>query len=212
MKKIYYIISVILSLSLGACNNDFLEKYPIESQTEATAFKTYDNFKTYAWSLYSIFDNAEKINGVDNKNNFVQSLITNFGRYEGDFKAGYLSTYSTTENNPYRNQTATTPSNGGGWDFQYIRKINLMIDNVDKSDMNETDKEHWRSVGYFFHAYNYLELVSRFGDVPWIDKVLGEADVDIIYGKRTPRKEVTNKILERLQYAEQNIKKEGDGP
>lgn len=212
MKKIYYIISVILSLSLGACNNDFLEKYPIESQTEATAFKTYDNFKTYAWSLYSIFDNAEKINGVDNKNNFVQSLITNFGRYEGDFKAGYLSTYSTTENNPYRNQTATTPSNGGGWDFQYLRKINLMIDNVDKSDMNETDKEHWRSVGYFFHAYNYLELVSRFGDVPWIDKVLGEADVDIIYGKRTPRKEVTNKILERLQYAEQNIKKEGDGP
>ena len=141
MKKIY-ITTLIAALSLGACNDDFLEKYPIESQTEATAFITYDNFKTYAWSLYSIFDNAEKINGVDNKNNFVQSLITNYGRYEGDFMAGYLSTYSTTENNPYRNQTATAPSSGGGWDFQYLRKINLMIDNVDKSEMSEADKGH----------------------------------------------------------------------
>lgn len=210
MKKIY-ITTLIAALSLGACNDDFSEKYPIESQTEATAFITYDNFKTYAWSLYSIFDNAEKINGVDNKNNFVQSLITNYGRYEGDFMAGYLSTYSTTENNPYRNQTATAPSSGGGWDFQYLRKINLMIDNVDKSEMSEADKGHWRSVGYFFHSYNYLELVSRFGDVPWIDKVLGESDVDLIYGPRSSRKEVTDKMLERLQYAEKHIKADGDG-
>lgn len=211
MKKIYYIASMAALLALGACNDDFLEKFPVESQTEATAFKNYGNFKTYAWSLYSIFDNAEKINGVDNKDNFVQALITNFGRYEGDFKAGYLATYSTTEDNVYRNQTATTPSNGGGWDFQYVRKINLMIDNVDKSEMTDAEKAHWRSVGYFFHSFNYMELVSRFGDVPWIDKVLGEADVDLIYGERTPRKEVTDKILERLQYAEKNIKPGGDG-
>lgn len=210
MKKIL-ILSIAATLTLGACNDDFLEKAPVESQTEATAFKTYSNFKTYAWSLYSIFDNAEKINNVDNKDRFVQSLIGNFGRYEGDFRAGYLSTYSTTEPNELRNQTATVPSSGGGWDFWYVRMINLMTDNIEKSEMSDADKAHWRSVGYFFHEFNYMELVSRFGDVPWVDKTIGEKDVDLIYGTRTPRTEVTDKMLERLQYAEQNIKKDGDG-
>ena len=207
MKKIYYIATITALLSFGACNDDFLEKLPIESQTEATAFKSYGNFKTFAWSLYSMFDNGEQ----GNQNNYVQCLISNYGRYEGDFMAGYLMTYSTTENNVYRNQTATAPSSGGGWNFQNIRKVNLMIGNIDQSEMTDAEKAHWRSVGYFFHSYNYIELVSRFGDVPWIDKVLGEADVDLIYGARSPRTEVTDKILERLQYAEKNIKAAGDG-
>lgn len=133
------------------------------------------------------------------------------GRYEGDFRAGYLSTYSTTEPNELRDQTATVPSSGGGWDFWYVRMINLMTDNIEKSEMNDADKAHWRSVGYFFHELNYMELVSRFGDVPWVDKIIGENDVEMIYGTRTPRTEVTDKMLERLQYAEQNIKKDGDG-
>lgn len=210
MKKIL-ILSIAATLTLGACNDDFLEKTPIESQTEATAFKTYSNFKTYSWSLYSIFDNAKKINNVDNKDRFVQVVMASMGRYEGDFRAGYLSTYSTTEPNELRNQTAVSPSSGGGWDFWYIRMINLMTDNIDKSEMTDADKAHWRSVGYFFHELNYMELVSRFGDVPWIDKVVGEKDEDIIYGTRTSRTEVTDKMLERLQYAEKNIKKDGDG-
>lgn len=208
-KKI--ILFMAAALTFGACNDDFLEKNPVESQTEATAFKTYSNFKTYSWSLYSMFDNADKINGVDNQDKFVQSLIGNFGRYEGDYRAGYLSIYDTTEPNELRNGTAMVPSSGGGWDFWYLRKVNLMLDNIDKSEMSDADKAHWRSVGYFFHEFNYMELVSRFGDVPWIDRVIAENDVELIYGTRTPRKEVTDKMLERLQYAEQNIKKAGDG-
>ncbi|MEG1544683.1 MAG: RagB/SusD family nutrient uptake outer membrane protein, partial [Tannerellaceae bacterium] len=155
MKKII-ILSIAATLTFGACNDDFLEKAPVESQTETTAFMTYDNFKTYAWSLYSTFDNAEKINGVDNKDKFIQSIISNMGRYEGDFRAGYLSIYETTEPNELRNQTATVPSNGGGWDFRYVRMINLMIDNLDKSEMTDAEKAHWRSVGYFFHEFNYM--------------------------------------------------------
>ncbi|WP_423127907.1 RagB/SusD family nutrient uptake outer membrane protein [Gaoshiqia sp. Z1-71] len=202
MKKYLLIFPVIAAFVLGACNDDFLEKYPIESQTEATAFKTNENFRTYAWSFYSVFNDY---------NNFVQGIDPEFGRYNGDWRAGYLSVYSTTEDNPYRNNTAQAPSSGGGWNFSFIRRVCLLLDNVDKSEMVEKDKAHWRSVGYFFHSYNYMELVSRFGDVPWVDKVLGETDVDLIYGTRTSRIEVTNKILERLLFAENNIKAEGDG-
>ena len=73
--------------------------------------------------------------------------------------------------------------------------------------MTDADKEHWRSVGYFFRAYYYSELIARFGDVPWVDRVLGDSDKEIAYGPRTPRKEVADHVLNDLIYAEEHIKK-----
>ncbi|MEG1648855.1 MAG: RagB/SusD family nutrient uptake outer membrane protein, partial [Rikenellaceae bacterium] len=92
----------------------------------------------------------------------------------------------------------------------YVRRVNLMLDNIDKSSMSQVDKDHWRSVGYFFRAYKYFELISRFGDVPWIDKVLKEDSPELM-GERTPRDEVATHVLENLQFAEQHIKAKGDG-
>ena len=40
-----------------------------------------------------------------------------------------------------------------------------MLDNIDGSQMNDTEKEHWR-VGYFFRSYKYFQMLSRFGDIP----------------------------------------------
>ena len=57
MKK--YILILLFAVSaLVACNNNFLEKLPVETLTESTAFSSYSNFQTYAWSLYGVFDNA----------------------------------------------------------------------------------------------------------------------------------------------------------
>lgn len=65
--------------------------------------------------------------------------------------------------------------------------------------------------GIFFRAYYYSELIARFGDVPWVDRVLGDSDKEIAYGPRTPRKEVADHVLNDLIYAEEHIKEEGDG-
>ena len=96
-----YIFLVLTLIIFNACNDDFLDKYPIDSQTEGTAFRTYNNFQTYPWSLYAVF--------TDNTN-YVQGIVSNLGRYNGDWRAGYFSTYATTENNQYRSQTSTVPS------------------------------------------------------------------------------------------------------
>ena len=51
MKK--YIVGVGLFLLMNSClNNDFMEVYPKDQQTELTSFRSYENFKTYAWGLY----------------------------------------------------------------------------------------------------------------------------------------------------------------
>ena len=214
--KAYKIILLFFALFIitNACNDAFLERKPIETQTEETAFRNYDNFKTFAWSFYSCFGYGADNSDFTYAQHYIQHwrfVIGQFGRYEGDRLAGYLSTYSANEDNNYRSQNAITPSSGGGWNYDFIRRVCLMLDNVDQSDMTDADKAHWRSVAYFFHSYNYMELISRFGDVQWVDHVIGDTEVDIIYGKRSPRKEVADKVLANLQYAEKNIKTAGDG-
>ncbi len=201
MKK--YILILIFAVStLVSCNNSFLEKLPIETLTESTAFGSYNNFQTYAWSLYSIFDNA----------NILRKIGTygDAGLNVSDYYAGYLAWKGTSQYNPYAFQTIANSASGNGWDFTYVRTVNIMLANIDKANMTAVEKAHWRSVGYFFRAYYYSELIARFGDVPWINKVLSDTDAED-YGPRMPRKAVADSVLANLQYAELNIKAAGDG-
>ena len=40
------------------------------------------------------------------------------------------------------------------WEYySFIRRVNLMLDHIDGSQMTEAEKAHWRSVGYFFRSY-----------------------------------------------------------
>lgn len=205
MKKNNILILIVLFLVPG-CNDDFLEKTPIETQTEVTLFKNYDNFQTYCWGLYAQFEHG----------NHIQSVNDRAVRFngEGDVMANWLTSAINNDiDNDRRDRTITVPASGGGWNYSYIRDINIMLRNIESSEMTESDKAHWRSVGYFFFSYRYAELISRFGDVCWVDRVLKDdgSDDDIIYGPRTPRKEVADSVLARLQYAEKNIKVDGEG-
>ena len=201
MKKHLAIFLFSAALFGTSCNDGFLDRKPVESLTEDTFFKTYENFKTYAWACYGVFDNG----------NILRHIGTGAGSlYGSDQDAGYLSSKGTGAFNPYAFQTITNATSGNGWDFDYIRKVNIMLDNIDGSLMTDTEKEHWRSVAYFFRSFYYMELIARFGDVPWIDHVVTDKD-EMLQKKRTPRKEVADHVLENLQYAEAHIKENGDG-
>lgn len=212
--KNFIILLVIVVTGFTACNDEFLEKYPIERASEATAFKTYDNFQTYAWGLYSYFTEIHlTTNAID--------LYTH--RWYGDAWAGHAWFLNTRTSNPYNARTVKVPGSsnetaGGdltyglsGWNnFTYVRRVNIMLDNIEKSSMNAQEKAHWKSVGYFFHSLFYMELVSRYGDVPWVNQHIS-VDSDVAYSARTPRAQVVDSIMTRLLYAETNIKELGEG-
>lgn len=202
MKQIIVIL-ITLAFITVSCNDSFLDRMPVEKLTEETSFETYDNFKTYGWSMYAVFESDSILRRLGDS--------ASEGLYESDRYAGYLSNKGTNAFNDYAFQTITNATTGNGWGFHFIRKVNIMLHNIDKSSMKEADKEHWRAVGYFFRSYCYMELIARFGDVPWLENVVTDNDV-ILYAPKTPRKEVADKVLENLQYAETHIKKEGDGP
>ncbi len=191
-----YILILLTAALIMACNDDFLEKNPRTSLVEENAFKTYDNFKAFMFPCYEMFTNTTIATSLSN--GFSQDA-----QYRGDVNAGYLTTRFNF--NSYAFQTVQNASTGNGWNFGYIRRINIMLSHVDEdNELTQAERDHWKAVGYFFHSYWYMELVNRFGDVPWITQVLNETSTDS-YGPRSDRKMVTDSILIRLKWAEEHI-------
>lgn len=187
-------IALSAALNTG-CNDSFLDKKPSTSITEVNAFESYVTIKSYMWPCFEMLTNTT-----------IATSPNNFGAnstYLGDWNAGYISNKNNNMND-FAFQEKTGASSGNGWSFSYIYRINIMLRALENSTLSESEKNHWKAIGYFFHSFWYMELIDRFGDVPWIDKVLDESSEET-YGPRSPRKEVADKVLERLKWAEQNI-------
>lgn len=183
---------VALSFGLVSCNDDFLEVYPRDTQTEVTAFVTAENFETYAWGLYSIFGgyNDDTLGADKDGGNLT-------GNTAGSESAWAMNRYKV-------------PASEGDWDFSFIRKCNLMLDHIDAAQMSDVDKKHWRAVGLFFRSHRYFQLLQKFGDVPWIEHVLA-TDSEELYFPRNHRDEVAANILRDLKQAAADIRETGNG-
>lgn len=46
---------------------------------------------------------------------------------------------------------AKVPASSDSWDYEYIRRVNLMLDNIDQSSMNDAEK----------HTGEVLDIFSR---------------------------------------------------
>lgn len=192
MKKNTCILFLLCSVMLISCN-DFFNIEPKDKLTTTTSFKTYANFQTYSWGLYEIFHAGAE------------------DAWNKDIESHLMVNNNSSNNNVWAYQNVTEATKNSEWNFDYIRRVNTMLDNIDGSEMDSQDKAHWRSVGLFFRSLRYFQLMSKYGDVPWIENVIGENDTDVLYGPRTPRDEVAANILRDLEEAEKNIKPAGDG-
>ena len=177
MKRLLYILLPLALLT--ACNDDFLEKEPQGSLVESNAFSSYDNFRAYMYQCYDMFTDRRIMT-----NNSGTQYQQN-GQYFSDHFSGLL-TDRELYLNPYAYQTVETVTSSENWDFSYIRTVNIMLSHLEDGALTEDEQKHWRSVGYFFHSWWYMELVARYGDVPYITSVLNEQSPEA-YGERTPR-------------------------
>lgn len=192
--KIYIVALIII---FASCDETFLEKLPQDQLTVSTAFTGYDNFATYAWGLYNAFPGYWDHTPIWRERG-SDLMINNSG----------------TQGDPLLWGLKVVPASSSSWTGAYsnIRRINLMVDNIDQSSMSDVDKNHWRAVGLFFRAHEYVTLVANYGAVPWVDRVLSETDEDLLYGVRTSRDQVAQNVLSDLLWAEENISPNGNGP
>ena len=104
------------------------------------------------------------------------------------------------------------PATNSTWKDAYdeIRRANILIEQLPNVEMAEANKNHWMGLARLYRGYQHYKAVRSFGDCYWVDKELTTEDVTILYGKRTDRDEVMDKVLEDINYAVENMSLNGE--
>ncbi|MCG8308759.1 MAG: RagB/SusD family nutrient uptake outer membrane protein [Cytophagales bacterium] len=177
MKKLnIYIASCTLALVVFACNDDYLERYPLDELTNETFWQSENDLKAYTAGLYTLLD-AETVWWDDQSDNQAEAAY--------DEVVAGQHTIST-----------------GTWSWSFLRDCNFFLENYDKSDEVSDDvKDEYKGEVLFFRATFTFDRIKTYGDIPFTTKVITNEDQDVLYGPRTPRKEVMDQVKEDLEQA-----------
>ena len=186
MKKIYYIIFLSIVIISSSCK-DLLDKKPLDQISEPAFWKTANDLQLYLNTFYSTFPGWEALGsgGANMKDNGTDNSIP------GNL---WLSTKDRF------NGVLTVPSSGGGWDWTNVRNVNYFLANA-KNVAPGNLVGQYIGEGYFFRAWFYYQLLTKFGNLPIITKPVNVSDVDILYGSRSTRTQVVNFIISDLDSA-----------
>ena len=192
MKKFIYILSVILAVGLVGCN-DFLDREPLDKVTPPMYFGTADELAAYTIRDYpfTTVTSAYGINlfGLDNHT-------------DNQAGTGYPTFWQPGQKK--------VPTGTGGWDWGKIRNANYFFENVlpkfekDEITGNQAHVKHYIGEMYVIRAYNYYQMLVKFGDFPIVTEVLPDEEAVLIEAsKRDPRNKVARFIMEDLDKATQ---------
>lgn len=84
--------------------------------------------------------------------------------------------------------------------YEVIRHAESIINGVRNSELSEDNKKFFEGVAKLNRAYQYFDIVRKFGDVVWVGGVAGTED-PVLYAKRTSRDIVMDSVLRDLDYA-----------
>lgn len=197
MKKIsILIVTGCLIILAVSCRNDFLDLAPQDQLTEASYFKTPDQFKA---STASFYDKMISWKNVDNVNVFV---YMDFG---SDLSSN-VKDRGYGGHGSYGLGSLTLPDNDQFWDnsYKYIRSVNLLLKKARDYEGDKDDIKQYVAESKFFRAWHHFFLLERFGGIP-IDTVIIDLDSPQLYGARNSRYEVVDQIFADLNAAIPNL-------
>ncbi|QCX36935.1 RagB/SusD family nutrient uptake outer membrane protein [Aureibaculum algae] len=195
MKKIIYFLTICSTLLLVSCNEDFLDRTPLDEISEPEFWKTTSDLELYANSFYN------KLPGWSGSG-FGSAQMPDVGT---DLGLG-LSAPSRLQG------TQGIPNSGSAslWSWDEVRLVNYFVSNVSKAEGLEVEINQFTGEGYFFRAYFYYDLLKKYGDLPIYDAYFDNLDTDALYRAKSPRNEVVDFMLADLDLAISLLKPKGD--
>lgn len=179
MKKINTIL--LLILVTWSCDNDLLDRDPVSDVSPENFFVKASDLELYTNNFYRMFPEEGIYNGDRVADNIIQTSLSEEMR-----------------------GARIVPTTGGGWSWEYLRDINYFLENYEKCQ-DESAKKHFGGVARFFRAWFYFDKVRRFGDVPWYEQTIDPTDEEALQQARDSREFITDKILEDLNFAIENL-------
>jgi hypothetical protein len=166
-------LAAVLSLTIGGCDG-ILDLKDLEAVSESDVWNDAQLAEAYANRIY--MDNLPGWSDDDAD----RSDEAAFG--QSDYMYGQLTENSVDY-----------------WPYEQIRRINVLLTEIEKGTLDASLAERLRGEGHFFRAFRYWEMVRRYGGIPLI---LEPQDLeDDLLVERSPTSQVVDQILSDLDQA-----------
>jgi hypothetical protein len=209
------LIVFLLLLFVGtSCNDEFLERFPLDAITNDTFWNTENDLAVYNNSLYNLARN-------DNDVPILMAHHDGFNSHR--WSMWYMDELSdnATARHPrhtffmqIRAGKHNIPVNSSffgyqGWEF--VRSINIGLANYERAKVSEKVRNQYIAEARLFRGWFYADKVSKFGDVPYVETELN-TESEELFAERMPRVEAMDKIFADLDFAAKNLPANwGDG-
>ncbi|GHT11887.1 hypothetical protein FACS189415_0010 [Bacteroidia bacterium] len=185
MKKILFLSIIGMIAVLTGCS-DLLDVTPKTDFTDDNFWKSENDLKGACNRLYEQLSSG----GHDTRGD------DQFGKSANGTSAG----------------SWTIPAESDDWKNPYKRifTANNIIEKGANAPVDEKIRDKYLGEASFFRAYNYFDLVCKYGDVPLLLKVFtSTSDLGLKMG-RTPREEVIQQCYADLQFAADHLPTRAD--
>ena len=196
MKK-YSIIALLVTLvaSLSSCNDDFMQRDPIDDMADGTFFTKEADLQLYLDGIYNTSHDKGFLAVKAGSQIIFGDAFSDNTVYAGNIDAKLGGTYDTP-NTASKNFDAP-------WQWEKLRKVNYFLNHYAEVGDPETLKKY-AAQAYFFKAWDYYIKLVALGEVPWLDKELDTSSPEL-YGSRMPRTELVTNILKCFDFAIENL-------
>ena len=204
-KSIYLILSVFMLLS--SCE-DYLDKSPDMGITDKEVFQNYLSYRGVLDKVYVL--TCDPFLSTHGGGRFAfgdEGLCTAKGTCHRDLNDGnFMLTKDNLELGWYTgeamNSVATNKMPIIAMAMRNLRTVNLCISRIDDlQDATSEQRDHLLGQAYFFRAWNYFEIIRRWGGMFKFDKVfLSDDDMDF---PRLSYHESTDWLVSDLELAYQ---------
>lgn len=192
MKNIRILAVCILIGGMNySCNDNFFDLYPTDSLSEGNFFKNSNDIETMLNDGYRLL-----------RSPYASHYVI------GDIAAddAYNSEYNHNVDRISINESNVSSDNGvlhSYWNGSYsiISRTNLVLENIDKVDMDESLKNRYLGEAKFLRSLIYFNLVRIFGDVPLILSDIKNPK-EAFDHSREPVMEIYEQIINDLKEAE----------
>lgn len=192
--KIITAFSLILSLSLSGCMEDFMDIYPEDKITSAIFPENKDDLKLLLNGVYALL----------RENTVFEEGLFGFGVTDGCTPNAF--NWGNQVITRIGNGTLTTGVMTYRWTrcFAIISRANYLLSVIDKAEISDEDKSIFEGEAHFLRGLAYSILAETYGGVPIITKPLTTEEARELH--RATLEETWQQAISDYDVAIQNLK------
>lgn len=201
-------LTIVATISAVSCNDDFLERTPLDQITNETFWNTENDLRVYNNGFYHLAryeDNVSILMGHDEGFDSQARGIWHLDGFSDNTAPRHTRHDFFQRVRAGKHNIPENPDWFGyeGWNF--LRAINIGLENYPKVDVSDEIRNKYVGEARLLRGWFYADKVSKYGNVQWVDREVTIEDEDILYGERNDREFVMEKVLEDLTFATENI-------